>query len=50
MIREVRREEEGAAHGESLVQLTESASVVDVGDESSWCGVFNRRVCKGDCS
>ena len=25
MIREVRREEEGAAHGECLVQLTESA-------------------------
>jgi len=44
MIREVRREGEGAAHGEcgysSLrvrVQLTESAVVVDVDDEFSWC-------------
>jgi len=37
MIREVRREEEGAADGECLVQLTESAGVVDVDDEFSWC-------------
>jgi len=36
MIREVRREEEGVAHGECLVQLTESAGVVDVDDEFSW--------------
>jgi len=37
MIREVRWEEEGAAHGECLEQLTESAGVVDVDDEFSWC-------------
>ena len=50
MIREVRHEEEGAAHGEYLVQLTESAGVVDVDDEFSWSWDFNRRVCRGDGS
>jgi len=37
MIREVRREKEGAAHQECLVQVTERAGVVDVDDEFSWC-------------
>jgi len=32
------------------VQLTESAVVVDVDDQFSWCRDFNRRVCKGDGS
>ena len=50
MIREVRREGEDAAHGECLVQLTESAGVVDVDDKFSWCCDFNRRVYKGDGS
>jgi len=42
MIREVRRE--------GGVQHTESAVVVDVDDEISWCWDFNRQVCKGDGS
>ena len=33
MIREVRSEGEGAAHGECVVQLTETVGVVDVDDE-----------------
>jgi len=30
------------------VQLTESAGVVDVDDEFSWCQDFNRGRCRGD--
>jgi len=30
------------------VQHTESAGVVDIGDEFSWCCDFNRRVSRGD--